>query len=308
MAAAPPWTAERTTDRDRAARLVAARFPALRGASVVPLGEGWDNAVHLVGGRWAFRFPRRAVALPGVRRELAVLPLVAPLLPLPVPVPQLVADDDDPVEPWPFTGARLLAGRELADAGLPDDARTEVAAGLGALLRALHAPGAQRAVAGVYLPVDPMDRAWPRARLSQTLDQLHRLAADGVWSLDPAVEALLRRAAGLGAPAGRPVLVHGDLHVRHVLVGSDGGVGGVIDWGDVCRADPAVDLAVAYAAFAGAARAALLEAYGGVDADRELRSRALAVRLSVLLAGYAAADDRPALLAEALAGLRRAVT
>jgi len=153
-----------------------------------------------------------------------------------------------------------------------------------------------------------MARAWPRARLPQTLDRLHRLAADGVWSPDPVVEALLRRAGGLGAPTGAPVLVHGDLHVRHELVGDDGRGTGVIDWGDVCRGDPAVDLGIAYAAFAGAARAALLEAYGGVDADRELRSRALAVRLSVLLAGYAAADDRPALLAEALAGLRRAVT
>lgn len=82
---------------------------------------------------------------------------------------------------------------------------------------------------------------------------------------------------------------------------------GVIDWGDVCLADPAVDLALGYAAFAGPARAALLDAYGGVGAERELRARCLAVRLSALLAGYAAADDRPALLAEALAGIGRAV-
>ena len=36
--------------------------------------------------RWAFRFPRRAIAVPGVERELSVLPRVAPLLPVPVPV------------------------------------------------------------------------------------------------------------------------------------------------------------------------------------------------------------------------------
>jgi hypothetical protein len=46
--------------------------------------------------------------------------------------------------------------------------------------------------------------------------------------------------------------------------------------------------------------------YGQIDAERELRARALGVRLSGFLAAYAAAVDRPALLAEALAGLRRA--
>jgi aminoglycoside phosphotransferase (APT) family kinase protein len=103
------------------------------------------------------------------------------------------------------------------------------------------------------------------------------------------------------------VLAHGDLHVRHLLVDDTGSATGVIDWGDVCLGDPAVDLSLGYAAFTGPARAAFLSAYGGVGADRELRARALAVRLSALLTAYAAAQGRPRLLAEARAGLRRAV-
>ena len=54
-------------------------------------------------------------------------------------------------------------------------------------------------------------------------------------------------------------------------------------------------------------RAALLDAYGAIGAERELRARALGVRLSAILAGYAAALGNGQLLAEALAGLRRAV-
>ena len=81
----------------------------------------------------------------------------------------------------------------------------------------------------------------------------------------------------------------------------------MIDWGDVCLADPALDLALAWTAFSGPARAAFGAAYGRVDDERALRARALGVRLSALLAAYAAAEGRPALLAEALAGLRRAV-
>src|SRR3954454_18877678 len=62
---------------------------------------------------------------------------LGPLVPLPVPVPDLVAVDDL-VDPWPFAGARLLPGRELAEAGLSDAARTAAARAVGSFLRALH--------------------------------------------------------------------------------------------------------------------------------------------------------------------------
>ncbi len=111
----------------------------------------------------------------------------------------------------------------------------------------------------------------------------------------------------MGAPAQEPVLVHGDLHLRHLLVDSSGAATGVIDWGDLCLADPAVDLSIAYAAFTGPSRAALLERYGGIEPQRELRARVLALFLCAALAEYALDEGRTALLAESVAGLRRAV-
>jgi aminoglycoside phosphotransferase (APT) family kinase protein len=307
VSSAPSWTPERTTTPSRAAELIASVAPELRGVPVVALSEGWDNTVFRVG-EWIARFPRRAMALPGFGRELAVLPRVAGRLPLPVPEPRWTGTDDDPREPWPFAVVRAVPGSELAEVSPPDAARVPAAAALGSFLAALHAPATTALVAELELPVDPMRRAEPAARMEQTRAQLAALAADGLWSPDPAVDALLRDGARLPPPQGEPVLAHGDLHVRHLLLDDSLGAAGVIDWGDVCLADPAVDLALGYAALAGPARAALLDAHGGIDAERELRARCLAVRLSALLAGYAAADDRPTLLAEALAGLGRAVT
>lgn len=306
MTGSPPWTATRAVDAARAGQLIAAAVPSLAGLPVVPLSEGWDNTVVRVG-EWVARFPRRAMALPGFRRELAVLPLVAGVLPLPVPAPQWMGTDDDPDEPWPFAVVRFVPGRELAEAALPDDGRRAAAAALGAFLAVLHAPATRDLVAATDLPVDPMQRAVPGARIEQTRTQLAELEEAGVWSRDPAVDDLLRDGARLGPTTAATVLVHGDLHVRHLLLDDDGAASGVIDWGDVCLADPAVDLALAYAGFSGEARAALLDAYGGVDPERELRARCLAVRLSALLAGYAADEGRAALLAEALAGLGRAI-
>lgn len=321
MISVPQWRPERTVDAARAADLVGRAFPALRGRPVTALSEGWDNSVHLVGGRWVFRFPRRAQALPGFRRELAVLPALVGRLPLRIPAPEFVATDDDPDDPWPFAGARLLHGRELAEAGLAETDRTAAAAAVGAFLAELHRLDAEallqgsaaslRAVGGrgvLRLPVDPMQRAWPAARMDHTRARLRSLAESGTWAGDPAVAAVLAEGERLLPPAGEPVLVHGDLHVRHLLVDGDGRAAGVIDWGDVCLADPVVDLSLAYAAFAGPARAELLTAYGRLDGERELRARCLAIRLSALLADYAAAEGRPALLAESLAGLRRAVS
>jgi aminoglycoside phosphotransferase (APT) family kinase protein len=303
MANLPRWTPERRVDVERAGDLVGRAFPELRGRPVVALAEGWDNTVVLVDEIWAFRFPRRSIALPGFRRELAVLPGIGPLVPLPIPVPVLIATDDDPRDPWPFAGYRLIPGRELAETGLDESARLDAAATLGEFLRVLHAHG----TAGLDLPVDPNERSWPRARIDDTRELLNGLVTNGLWAGDPAIEALLADAERLDPSATEPVLVHGDLHVRHLLVDDAGRAAGVIDWGDLCLADPAVDLAFAYAAFSGPARAAHFAAYGPVNPERELRARALAIRLSAILADYAAADGRPALLAESLAGLHRAV-
>jgi aminoglycoside phosphotransferase (APT) family kinase protein len=307
VTSAPQWAAERTADTARAAELVAAVAPELAAVPVVPLSEGWDNTVFRVGD-WVARFPRRALALPGFRRELAVLPLVAGRLPLAVPAPRWMGTDGDPGEPWPFAVVRHVPGRELAEVVPPEGERRAAAAALGAFLAALHAPATREVVVCLDLPVDPMQRATPAARLEHIRAQVAALAEAGLWGHDPAVDELLRDGARLSPPTTEPVLVHGDLHVRHLLLDDDGAASGVIDRGDVCLADPALDLALAYAGFTGGARTALLDAYGGVDPERELRARCLAVRMSALLAGWAAAEDRTVLLAESLAGLRRAVS
>ncbi|GAA2381836.1 aminoglycoside phosphotransferase [Catellatospora methionotrophica] len=324
-----PWTPEHEVDAAQAALLIAEQFPALAGQPVVPLATGWDNTVHLVGGQWVFRFPRREIALRLLVHETAVLPRLAGRLPLPIPRPEFLGTPSARF-PWPFWGARLLPGVELADTGLPDDQRTHAAVDLGGFLRRLHdpalavliatvspagvaaaattTPGDRSPEAGpaVVLPHDPMRRADPGVRGPMARERLAALSAAGLWQPDPAVFRLLDEAEPLGPPDGPPVLVHGDLHQRHLLLAGDGRAAGVIDWGDVCLADPAVDLSLAYGGFAGGARAALLAAYGPVPPERAARARVLAVHLSAVLAEYAHAENRAALLREALAGIGRA--
>ncbi len=301
----PEWAPEHEVTAEIAGALIGRRFRELRGASVEPLATGWDNTVFLVAGEWAFRFPRRRIAVARVERELAVLPALAPRLPLAVPVPRFAGEPGEDF-PWPFWGARLIPGRELADVRPPDGDRVALAAEAGAFLRALHDPALARE-AGAGLPLDPMERADPALRAARTTGRLDALAALGVWERDPALEEFLSAALGWEAPGGDPVLVHGDLHVRHLLLDPGGRAAGVIDWGDVCLADPAVDLSFAYAGFEGAARESFLAAYGPVPEERAAAARTLALNLCATLAEYAASTGRDALLAESLAGLRRAL-
>src|ERR1700754_1713679 len=101
-------------------RLIAGQFFAPRTLTLI--GEGWDNTVWLADERWAFRFPRREVGVPGFLRELAVLGELAPQLPLRVPEPQYVGEPALGY-PWPFFGAEFIGGQELAQAELSDEAR-----------------------------------------------------------------------------------------------------------------------------------------------------------------------------------------
>jgi aminoglycoside phosphotransferase (APT) family kinase protein len=300
----PEWDPEIELDAERARALIAAQFPELGDAPVREIAAGWDNVVHLVDERWAFRFPRRAIAIPGVEREIATLPRLAPNLPLPVPVPRFVGTPTDGY-PWPWFGAEFLAGVELAEAGLPDGERGPLATAIGAFLRALHAPRTARLlVAG--LPVDPMRRADMAFRVPHTRDRLELAAAAGLWRPDDAVERLLAEAVELPPPP-RIRVLHGDLHMRHVLVGGDGEATGVIDWGDVCAGDPAIDLSIAYGSFAGTARRALLDAYGPVDGLTELRARVVATFLAAALLAYAADRGMRPLQREARTALDRVV-
>ena len=133
------WEPELVVGAALADRLIRTQFPRLEVGGLRLLAEGWDNAVYLVDETWAFRFPQRSVAVPGVEREIAVLPQLAPRLPLAVPIPTFVGAASDDY-PWPFFGARLLPGREIADAALANADVRNLARPLGEFLRALHSP------------------------------------------------------------------------------------------------------------------------------------------------------------------------
>jgi aminoglycoside phosphotransferase (APT) family kinase protein len=255
-----------------------------------------------VGADLAFRFPRRAVAVPLLERELAVLPHIADRLPLPIPVP-LYAGSPTPDFPWPFVGYRLVAGRELARWRLEDAQLARLARPLGLFLRELHTEELHARFRAT-LPFDPSKRADMRVRDRVARARLAEVERLGLWAIPPVADELLGKARAL--PSSRTArLIHGDLHAQHILVDDCAQPAGIIDWGDVGIGDPAIDLQLYWSVLPGEGRDAFAAAYGPISAESLLRARVLALFLCATVALYARDEGLSVLERDAVQGLAR---
>jgi aminoglycoside phosphotransferase (APT) family kinase protein len=295
------WTAEVTVDEALARRLIRAQFPEFELRSMRLLGQGWDMTVWLVDGQWVFRFPRRGAVISGLVNEMSYLPGLAPLLPLPIPRPTHLGEPSGEYG-WPFYGAPFIPGRELAEAPLDHHERVVLARGLGEFLRMLHA-----ARIDADLPVDPVRRADMTFRVPKTQERLAELERLGLWHTPAVVHETIETALELGPPE-TVVLVHGDLHLRHLLVDEAGRAAAVIDWIDLSYNDPGIDFVLYWSALPPEGRDEFRDAYGTATDDQFLRARILSLFLCGTLAVYGHYEGMPALTHGALAGLDRTMS
>lgn len=300
-ASVPVWDSEIEVNADLASGLIAEQFPLLEARPLWRIGEGWDNTVWLNSQDIAFRFPRREVAIPGVEREIAVLPELSAQLPAPIPDARYVGAATAAF-PWPWFGSRLIRGTEIATANLGVDQRGQLAFDLGVFLACLHClQSAKREL----LPVDPMGRADMATRIPRARAAVEEVAF--LWAADDRVERILSVAAASPADT-ETVIVHGDLNVRHALVSASGALAGVIDWGDMCRASRSVDLPLYWSLFDHRARIQFRSAYGMLSESALAHARVLALFMDATLALYAHEKGMDHLKREALRGLERTAT
>jgi aminoglycoside phosphotransferase (APT) family kinase protein len=304
----PMWTADIAVDTALAARLIAKQFPALRGEAVEPFGIGWDNAAFLVGGRIVFRFPRRRVCANLIEREIAILPLVAPHLPLAVPAPRY-AGAATAEYPWVFAGYDLIEGTTSCSVELSAGARAALAEPLGRFLRALHAVDTAPLVAR-GLPPDEIGRLDHAKRLPVSAERLAALAESPVWATTGVAAEPERFIEWLAAHP--PValaddartLVHGDLYARHILVDANARPSGVIDWGDVHLGDPALDVQIAHLVLPASAHGAFRAAYGPIDERTWSAARYRAIYHAILELDYGVRADDAGMRASGAQALR----
>lgn len=294
------WDADAELAPAAAAALIDGQFPALAPVRLEPLGEGWDNWAYAVNGRLVFRFPRRAIAAPWMEAESRLLPRIAAHVPLRIPVPTFLGRPARGY-PYPFAGYEHLPGVTADRARLPADLRARSAGPLGTFLAALHALDiAPRR--GETFPVDEIRRADLPWRAKQIEERLERVSGD----LDAErVREVSRELVSTAPWSGPPRWVHGDLYSRHLLVGDDGLVSGLIDWGDMHRGDPALDLSIAFSWLPPQARKTFRAAYGDIDPDTWDRARFRALNYGVLLLDYGLRIEDAALVETARLALEQ---
>ncbi|XVQ89305.1 aminoglycoside phosphotransferase family protein [Microbispora siamensis] len=250
--------------------------------------RGWDNQLWRLGDDLAVRLPwatRSADAL--LRKEHAWLPVLAPRLPLPVPVPQRLGEPSA-LFPRPWIVTTWVPG-EPADRA-PVTRAAEAADALAAFLTALHQPAPDEA------PADRFGRGGPLADHSEGFAKQLASATELGLIPDPdAVRAVWEDAVAAPDWAGPALWLHGDLHPANILT-ADGTFCGVIDFGDLCAGDPACDLAAAWILLPDGAADRFNDDYRPApDAATLRRARGWAVgrALSGILIGEAGVRGRP---------------
>jgi aminoglycoside phosphotransferase (APT) family kinase protein len=269
---------------DLVARLVAGQFPQWAGLPLRRVrSTGTVNALFRLGPELVVRLCRVPWAVGDEAREQRWLRLLAPYLPVAVPVRVAVAAPTDDY-PWTWSVLRWLPGRNPVPGNLT--APDALAADLAGFVRALRA---------VDLPDGP--RAYRGGPLAE-LDEKTRTAVAGLDGvIDTRAAAAIWRAA-LDTPdwAGPPSWLHADLLPGNLLT-RRGRLTAVIDFATTGLGDPACDLIVAWTVLPAGARRAFRAAVGCDDATWVRgRARALAMALGGLRYYR---DIEPTLAAEA---------
>ncbi|MGN7357302.1 phosphotransferase [Paenibacillus sp. SAF-054] len=297
------WDAEWEVTEDMAKALIYSQFPQLSLSPVRKLGHGWDNTVYAVGEAYAFRFPRKRVAVNLLEMEGRMLPKLENVVSIPYSKP-LFFGKGTLDYPSPFLGYTYLAGK--FPVGLTDEQRILSVKPLARFLKSLHSfPMEEARELGV--PTDHRHLTDVSSRKARMLDHLSELREHLREEEHEQIEAYLQ-AITLKQAGSKEVLLHGDLHFKNMLVDETGRLSGVIDWGDMNIGHPACDLNVAYSFVPPGARSEFFKAYGEVEEETKILARLIAVYIPMLILLQAVHEQDKKIEEEAKATILRALT
>jgi aminoglycoside phosphotransferase (APT) family kinase protein len=270
-------------DTELVRRLVRSQFPQWASLPVEPVAfGGWDNRSFRLGKDMVARLPSGEGYAPQVQKEQHWLPLLAPMLPVAIPVPLAMGRPGEGFA-WSWSIYTWLDG-ETADHGHIGDPEG-FAVALAGFIKALQRieptggppPGAHNCHRGGPLAVYDVEARHAIALLG---DRNHAEAATDAWQ------------AAIGAEwRGPPVWLHGDLSPGNLLV-RDGALTAVIDYGCCAVGDPACDLALAWSFFDADARTAFRAALEP-DQDMWRRGRGWALWKALIVLAGMTANKRP---------------
>ena len=258
-------------------RLLITQFPQWANLPVEPAhSAGTGNALYRLGDDMVVRLPRIPSAVGQVNKEQKWLPILAPRLPLNIPIPLAKGHPSDGY-PWHWSVYRWLEGRDatIEPIANPLQAATDLAQFIIAL-QGIEAtggppPGEHNFYRGVPLATRDQET---RAAIADLHDVFDAGQVTAAW--DAAVETPVW--------SGAPVWIHGDLHAGNLLV-NQGRLSAVIDFGGLGVGDPACDVMAAWVFLSAENRALFREALQ-VDDATWARGRGWALSFGLIALPY----------------------
>jgi aminoglycoside 2''-phosphotransferase len=210
-------------------------FPRLRLNGVTRIPTGWDHIVLDVNKQIIFRFPRYLSTAKALQREIRLLSYLQNRLTVPIPDYKYTGRHHS------LAGYTRISGIPLTTGGYRLNWTQILSRGLARFLKHLHSTRIGPRISKTIPTEGPRER-------SIILQKHHRrIKAHAYKYLDNKTrnlsEILLRNAAEtLRTQNYKPVLIHGDLTDRNMLVEpTTGRLTGILDWNDARITDPAID-------------------------------------------------------------------
>lgn len=278
-----PWAAEKVVSPKLARMLIEMQFSQLTPVTITPLGDGWDNTAYTINRDYVFRFPRRHIAVTCLEIEMKLLPEIASSLPIAIPSPVFIGKAC-PELPWPFAGYKMLPGRTADTANLNERQRINLAPALAGFLKALHHFPVEKA-RQIGAPTDIIGRLDFAKKIPEMYRNLDELTRTGLVEDPISIQKIIQETA-IARKQKKAALVHGDFYTRHILVGGNGELSGIIDWGDIHLGDPALDLSIAFTFLPPEGRQLFQQCYGKIDSEALRLSRFRALHYALILLKY----------------------
>ncbi len=221
---------------------IVAQFPDLPIASFSFLGEGWANRLCLVNKTLIFRFPLDVNSEQQLLREIRLLPILIPALPLPIPEYKYIALGSEKY-PFAFVGYERIPGVSIPRPSPTLRQATWWRSQAGTFLTALHRFPICK-VRAVGLEGYPTAQAWRDAVAAKHAPYERYVCPLLPTTQCTAILSYLETAVGdERMVAFSPVVLHQDFDFHNFLVDLEQQqITGVLDFGSVSIGDPAVDV------------------------------------------------------------------
>ena len=202
-------------DEHLARKLISSQFPQWSGLDLRRVSPGGsDHVIYRLGPDLSVRLPRHTGAIGQATKELRLLPLLAPSLPLAIPEPVAVGEPDHGY-PWAWGVSRWRDGAVARYEDLGES--VETALRLAGFLTALQSADLAGET-GLTGETDLAGEVEPDEPLARHDDEVRAAIADIADAFDAdALLAVWNEAVTASAWDRPPVWYHGDFHTGNLL-------------------------------------------------------------------------------------------